>query len=369
MKRISLFVCLLLITSCLSGCAPKSPQKIAVVHAVGIDSSDDGFEVSFQIFRASSSGSQTPIDPSQTNVEVISSTAKTIENAVQKCETQIGKTLFFGHNQLLVISEDVRDLYSCFSFFASNNDSSINMVVAATDGKASDIINCDISSGTVAAETMKEIFEISADDGYAVPSEFMKVVSTYIDTDATALLPVVEKRAQAISDKAKESGEPAQDALEINGAALITDGSFGETLEKEDVLGINYFLGNINGSDMVIDLNGEDISVKVKSVNEVTSVKADDNGITIQKEITVRVTPSGDVDNATKGKISAAVEKEIESYITSAAQKTLEQNGADVMNLLRIVRQRDYSLYESYSGDLSSLLEKINVSALVTAVF
>ncbi|MCC8191740.1 MAG: hypothetical protein LIO41_01665 [Ruminococcus sp.] len=117
MKRISLFVCLLLITSCLSGCAPKSPQKIAVVHAVGIDSSEDGFEVSFQIFRASSSGSQTPIDPSQTNVEVISSTAKTIENAVQKCETQIGKTLFFGHNQLLVISEDIEDLYSCFSFF------------------------------------------------------------------------------------------------------------------------------------------------------------------------------------------------------------------------------------------------------------
>lgn len=371
MKKISLIILsVLFCVFCMSGCTPKAPQKIGIVHAVGIDPAEDGFTVSFQIFKVSSAGSQTPIDPSQTNVEVISSTAKTIANAVQKCEAQIGKTLFFGHNQLLVINKKVDDIYSCLDFFVNNNDASINMTVAATEDKAKEIINSDISSGTVAAETMKKIFDVSKDDGYAVASEFMKVVSTYIDTEATAVLPIVEKRTQAISDKSKEGGEPAQDAIEVNKAVLITNGKFSETLEKDDVLGINYFLGTINGSDMIIDTSDGEMSVKIKSVKKNTEIDFDKyDKIDFKRDITVRITLPNEESKEKRNEIKTKVEQKIEEYINKAIDTTLTKNRADVMNFTRYIRQSDYETYEKYSEDLGKLLGKINTHVSVSAVF
>lgn len=371
MKKISLII--LSALCCIffmSGCAPKAPDKIGIVHAVGIDPSKDGFTVSFQIFRVSSSGSQTPIDPSKTNIEVISSSARTIESAVEQCENQIGKTLFFGHCQLLVINKNVEDIYSCLDFFVNNNDSSINMSVAATEDEAKNIINSDISSGTVAAETMKKIFDTSANDGYAVASEFMKVISAYIDTDATAVLPVMEKRSQAISDKSKEGGEPAQDAVEINKAVLITNGKFSETLEKEDVLGINYYLGTIKDSDMIINTSEENISVKIKSVKEKTSIDTNTSDkIDFKRDITVRITLPKEKSEDIKSEIKTKTEQTIEKYINNAIDKTLVKNRADVMNFIRYVRQSDYEAYEKHSDDLEKLLEKIQPKVSVTAVF
>lgn len=371
MKKISLIILsVLFCIFCMSGCTPKAPQKIGIVHAVGIDPAKDGFTVSFQIFRVSSAGAQTPIDPSKSNTEVISASAKTIANAVQKCEAQIGRTLFFGHNQLLVINKKVDDIYSCLDFFVNNNDSSINMIVAATEDKAKDIINSDISSGTVAAETMKKVFNISEDDGYAIPSEFMRVVSAYIDTEATAVLPIVKKRTQAISDKSKEGGEPAQDTIEVNKAILIKSGKFSDTLEKEEVLGVNYFLGTINGSDMTIDTSEGEISVKIKSVKKSTNIDIDNSDkIDFKRDITVRITLPNEMSRDKKNEIKTKVEQTIEKYINKAIEKTLKENRADVMNFIRFIRQSDFKTYDKYSDNLEGLLEKINPAVSVKAVF
>jgi len=370
-KKISLIIAsVLLCMICMTGCAPKSPDKIGIVHAVGIDPSKDGFTVSFQIFRVSSSGSQTPIDPGKTNVEVVTSTAKTIANAIEKCETQLGKTLFFGHNQLIVINKDIEDIFNCLDFFADNTDSSINMVVAATEDKAKNIINSDISSGTVAAETMKKIFETSEKNGYAVASQFMKVVSAYIDTNGTAVVPVVEKRTQAISDKSKESGEPAQDAIEVNKAILITNGKFSETLEREDVLGINYFLGSIKNSDMVIDTSEGKMSVKVKSVKEKTKIDTHETDkIDFKKDITVRITLPHEESREKKNEIKTKVEQEIKKYINGVIETTLVKNRADVLNFIRLVRQSDYKIYDKNTDDLEAILERIDSEISVNAVF
>ena len=44
----------------------------AIVHAVGVDKAGEDYEVSLQVFSTTQSGSNTPIDPSQPNMKVIS---------------------------------------------------------------------------------------------------------------------------------------------------------------------------------------------------------------------------------------------------------------------------------------------------------
>ena len=345
MKKISIICAIIILVSItLTGCGGRKPDNVGIVHAVGIDKADDGFELSLQVFRVSSAGSQTPIDSSKTNVEIISAKGKTIANAVELCENQLGKEMFFGHNQLLVI-------------------------VAATEKSSKDIISADISSGTVAAETMKKIFDISKKDGYSIDSRFFKVVSDYIDTDGTMVLPLIEKRSQAIADKSKESGEPAQDSLEIKKAILVNNSKFSKVLDIDEVFGINYFLGDIEDADMTVKTSYGTESVTLKSIKEKAEVSEKDNGVKIEKNITVGITLEKEESKEHRDEIKQEVEKKVTDYINKAVEKTLKQDLSDVLEITKLIRQRDYNLYKKLTADREEFLKKVSVSAKVNAVY
>ena len=78
----------------------------ALVHAVGIDMDENGYTVTLQIFQSEGAGSDTQIDPSKSNTQVISNTAPTFEEAIMLCENQLGNYIFIGHNQIIVLSRN-----------------------------------------------------------------------------------------------------------------------------------------------------------------------------------------------------------------------------------------------------------------------
>lgn len=370
MKKILLAMTVfLLFTGLFTGCNMGDVENYAIVHAVGVDPSDKGFKVSFQVFRVASSGSMTPVDTSKTNVEIISADAQTIQNAVAQCENQLGKKMYFGHNRLLVISKNLNEIYSCIDYFSKKSDVYIGMTVAATEGSARDILDTDISSGTIAAETMERIFDVSMDQGEAVKFDFMKIVDDYIDTGGTAALPLVEKRPQAVADKSKENGEPAQDTLMVNRGIMIVDGSFGATLETNEVLGINFFESNVKEADVVVETDTEKRSVKVKSIKQKTEFSADDNGKTITKNITVRINVDSSESADAEEKLKKAVEQKIQEYLTAAVQKTLRDNTADVMGFTEWIKQKNYREYEKLVENRGEYLKSIDVKTNITAVF
>ena len=370
MKKISIICAIIILVSItLTGCGGRKPDNVGIVHAIGIDKADDGFELSLQVFRVSSAGSQTPIDSSKTNVEIISAKGKTIANAVELCENQLGKEMFFGHNQLLVINKKVDDIYSCLNYFINNDDAYIGMIVAATEKSSKDIISADISSGTVAAETMKKIFDISKKDGYSIDSRFFKVVSDYIDTDGTMVLPLIEKRSQAIADKSKESGEPAQDSLEIKKAILVNNSKFSKVLDIDEVFGINYFLGGIEDADITVNTSYGTESVTLKSIKEKAEVSEKDDGVKIEKNITVGITLEKEESKEHRDEIKQEVEKKVTEYINKAVEKTLKQDLSDVLEITTLIRQRDYNLYKKLTADREEFLKKVSVSAKVNAVY
>ncbi len=370
MKKISLMcVLILLVSITFSGCGGRKPDSVGIVQAVGIDKAEDGFKLSLQVFRVSSAGSQTPIDSSKSNVEVISAEGKTIANAVEMCENQLGKKMFFGHNQLLVINKEVNDIYSCLEYFINNFDAYLKMVVAATEKSAKDIISADISSGAVAAETMKKIFDVSKKDGYSTDSRFFKVVSNYINTDGTAVLPLIEKRAQAISDKSKESGEPAQDSLEIKKAILIKNSKFSKTLDMDEVFGINYFLSEIDDSDMIVNTSYGKESVKVKNVKQSSEITEQNDSVKLDKKITVRITLDKEESKDHRDAIKSEVEKKVKEYTESACQKMLSENSADVLGITALVRQTDYKLYKKLIDDREEFLKNVKTNIKVSAVY
>lgn len=359
----------LVCAAALSGLKLGDVEEYAVVHAVGIDKADVGFRVSFQIFRVASSGSLTPVDSSKTNVEIVSSEGETIDSTVSQCERQLGKRMFFGHNRLLVISEELGEIYPCLDYFAKKNDAYIGMTVGVCEQSAEDILNCDISSGTIAAETMERVFEVAYEQGESVEYDFMKLVADYIDSGSSAALPIVEKRTQAIANKSKESGEPAQDALTVSRAAIVKGGSFAGCIDADEVLGISFFRSSVDDADLTLDIDGAPQSVKAKSISSSCSLSVTDGGAALQKNLTVKLTCDTQVTSEERDKLTAAAEKKLGEHIKSAVDAALKEYSADILGLSRLIRQRDYNEYLEFREDPISYLSRLTVNVSVKAVF
>ena len=59
-----------------------------LVHAIGIDLKDGKYDVSMQVFKTGGSGSDTPIDVSQSNMCVVKSSGKTVSEALDIAQNE-----------------------------------------------------------------------------------------------------------------------------------------------------------------------------------------------------------------------------------------------------------------------------------------
>ena len=108
MKRIWFFIISAMLAFCTAGSRDTvSSLDRAMVHAVGIDADGENYKLTLQIFRPDSAGTDTQLDPAKANIFVITASAPTVGQALAECENRLGEFLFIGHNQLVVIGEDV----------------------------------------------------------------------------------------------------------------------------------------------------------------------------------------------------------------------------------------------------------------------
>ena len=129
MKKIFLLILSLL----LCGCGNYSElNKLSIVTAVALDKNDDKYEVSFLI--ANSPKAQTSSKEGEAKTTVYSGTGKTIPEAAQSIDQISPKKLYFGHINVVVISEDIvkkmTTNYKSFNF--------VNLIVNDTRSMAND---------------------------------------------------------------------------------------------------------------------------------------------------------------------------------------------------------------------------------------
>lgn len=116
---------------------PDQTQQFSIVLGVGIDKSDEGYEVSTQILT--SKANQGFLE----SLQVHSTKGKNILDAVEKLSLHIGRIAGFGNNSVIVMSQEVstEDVGSTLDFFLRSKRLNGNPVIIVTENKAKDILS------------------------------------------------------------------------------------------------------------------------------------------------------------------------------------------------------------------------------------
>ena len=70
-------------------------EERVLCHAMGVDYENGEYNVSLQVFKTQSMGSDTPLDVSQSNIQTVNCKGRSIRDAIEGCQYQIGREIFF----------------------------------------------------------------------------------------------------------------------------------------------------------------------------------------------------------------------------------------------------------------------------------
>ena len=401
----------------------------AMVHAVGIDKSEEGITVTLQVFKAQGPGGDTQIDPSKSNVFVISNTAETIDKAIAGCESQLGNYVFIGHNQIIVLGSGVsfERPKELLSYFIQRKDNYLGVSVVMAENTAKEVMQVQLTRGALASENFTEIIQMYRDNGETVYSDMLHFLNSIEGKDKSAVLPIVsvrkastdyyneenggvaesenqqesskasdESSQQESSSKPEESssqqessGQSAQGAsqqggeqsggqksesgqeqlLAISKAAVIRDGKIQGTLDEKEIVGVNWLTKRIDHTVVDVEINGRNVGASVKKRDIDLSVKKRENRLVFKADIKASVvTDESVMISFSKKDLERSIEKKIKSDCMTAAKKAYDEYDADILDVYNLIRFYYPQIYLDFSDNYDELKKFIDFEINVKCI-
>lgn len=145
-RKLNLLILMLAASLLLNGCWDSQElNSLSIVSATSIDRSEDEWVISFQVVIPQSIATQTGggAGGSQSPITIFSTRGKTIREAMQNANLEAPRALFFAHNSVLIINEQVvrnEGVRQILDFFLRPVESRETMSVLLTKDKASNLL-------------------------------------------------------------------------------------------------------------------------------------------------------------------------------------------------------------------------------------
>lgn len=418
-KVIAVMICVFFIFS-LCSCVSKGRYKKRdlderiIVHAIGVDKTKNGkFEVTMQILAQQGSGSITPIDPSQSNSATVSQISDTIPSAIERCETDLGKKVFLGHSELVLLGENIDDLRPIMEFLVNSRGISLGVIMAYTDVTAKEILDIKVTSGTYSAEILKEIFEESEKNGTSTDCELIKHIDNMENTNGTTALPIIKKikdnkktsnqkesenadkgenfgdsssddktkagneklsdesgqdsqsDSSSQSEGGKSGGEESQqgeiNAFYIDGAVIVKNRKPQGVMTRDEVIGLSFLNSGIAEQTINAKINDIMTAVCAGSVKKDTNIGINDNRIYIDITLTISYEFYKTLSDKDKKEAAKKATEHIYSLCNKTIDKALKKENADLFEVHSLLNHNDYKLYNEYKKNTDEILKNVDI--------
>ena len=302
MKRIWFFlITFLLLFAAIGSRDTIASLDRAMVHAVGIDKSSEGVSVTLQIFRPEGNGSETTLDPAKANIFVISASAPTVGEAMNKCEDRLGEYLFIGHGQVIVLGNgaDLGEDSDLLSYFLKSKESFLGVRLASAEGSAAELLSAELSEGAVAAQSLVNIIKRHAENSSAIDCDLLDAVNA---RGRCLAMPVL-----SISGGSKGSGDgqessrsekspEADKTVSADRTQVFIKGKRAFELSGDECMGLALLIGQ--GERAVIPVGSREglSAVTVEYKDRDVSLTEEDGRLKLRFSITVTVKRSQSTD-------------------------------------------------------------------------
>lgn len=373
----------LLLTSCFRS---EQLNERMLVQAVGVDLVEGEIEITLQVYAPATQGGS-GISATSDNAKIVTATGKTITQAIQNATLTQGKTVFMGHNRVIVIGDTLAKdgMLPTLDYFSSNASSRHNINVIIASDTASEILKTKLNQGIVPAETIEKMITRANEIGLLKNVKLYELLSTLQNDFESATLPIIEiskeeetQQASAEPSSAEESGENPENSsqneldnistLKVSGTGILKDGRLENTLNLQETRGLLFILNEVK--DTTLTVSTEDYNhaaVQIYSSSSTLTPTMENGSINFHLEITSQASLGQRELNSTRQsneeaiqQLEVATAKIIEEECTSAYVKAITITGADIFDFGHIMWQRNPNIWKTVKDDWKTQVNNIS---------
>lgn len=335
-------LCLLHLTGCWNY---RGLNEMTVVAGMAIDRDPKSgkYLLTFEFVDIS-----TPVKEKGASGELIQSEGETLFDAVRDVKRRLSNKLYFGHNQIVILSKEI----------ASSEDVVSLLDWLLRDGECRETLFVAISQG----ETAREVFDVDGADQKLVSHKLQMVIREDKRVTGSTLPVELYELYEDSKSPGRELALPAVHRTE-NGEELVTEINGLAVFKKEKLVGFlspedaKYYLFAINRFENGVLPFHDPESGEARGTLEVGKSKTQYDIEVEGGEVKLIVKPKLTVfmgelmetdvklDVAKLDEITRAAEKELEEKISGVIHKIQTEFQSDILNFGNLIYKRNYALW------------------------
>ncbi len=311
----------------LCGCGNyRELNDLSIVTGVAIDKNDDGYRLSFLI--ANSQKAQTSSKEGEAQTTVYSGTGENLTAAVKAIDAKSSKQLYYGHINVVVISEEVgKDGFLKIADTLLRDPETRKQfnILQAKDSTAEEILKIVSPLETFPSQNIAELIKSNqVTQSFSAEVNYSLFVGKIVDEGSEPILPTIEINGDAekgSKQKNIESTEP-ETYLKLGSLAVYREDKFLGYLTKNQSQDVNILNNNINEFMYNFKYNNDLISYTTDNIkteiNVVSPTKVEVNvkshGFISEANSKLNFENSKTIDNLQKN-INASIKKGLENTL------------------------------------------------------
>ncbi len=370
---------LLLFTGCIQG---VQTSELALVEAVGIDRTDDGrLKLTLQIFAPRGSGSATAVDSSKNNSAILTATGDTISQAVEQANQMQGKTMFLGHNRVIVLGQSLvaESIQPILSFFDRSENTRQNARVLVSAVTAEEIVSTGVQQGILSAESLEAMIRQGEESDGALECNYFSLSMQLDDTGGSALIPVIrplpEEETQSQSQDSSSSGEEGVSMAQLNhfqleGTALLQNYALTTVFSQEVTKGLCFLLNESDYPVLVLSYEDTTLSARLHQSSSSWSVSGEGAVLSVQAKASIdELLQPGERESENDFTQMEQLAGEEIAYLCQSAYREVTAYQANVLDLMDQLKWSDGDAWEAMKEKPEEFLAGLSLQVEVEVTF
>lgn len=374
-KKLLIIICMLLLTT---GCwSKKDLNELAIVTAIGIDKTEDGYSVSIQILNPSELAGNT--SSGRTEVVRFVKSGETVFEALRKLSTDAPRRIYLAHLREVVFGEELarEGIGKALDFISRDHEMRTDFYITVAKGStAADILNIQTAIEKVPANKLFNALENSESVWAAAKTvKLDELINSIVSKGKEPVLTGIYHYGDAevggnienVHNVSPETG------LRIDYLAVFKKDKLIGWLNMDESKGFNYITDNIKNT--VVNIEQEDGKITIETLRSKTKVKGKmEKGKPV---IDISVTPEGniaDVESSidlTKPENIDKLEKKysdnIKEKVQTSIQKVQEDFQSDIFGFGEVIHRADPKAWKGLEDNWDEHFTNLNVNVHVKA--
>ncbi len=354
-KIFILFFCFLFLTGCGNY---RELNKIAIITGVGIDKKDNEYVVNMLIANAGKS--ETSNKEGESQPTIYSGNGKTIAEAVKKVNTKTPKQLYFGHVNVVLISESIaKDGFLNIADYLLRKPESRKKfyLIMTKDTSPKDVLEIVSPLESFPSQNIETLIEANAKTqsitNFVTYSDFINQILTKGLEPILPSITVVGNQKKG-NDKANLDTTTPKAYIKIDKTAVFKDDKFVGFLSNNDSQALNILKNTVNQSVFTIKYKGEYVNITARNISSKTSLKSK-NKIEIKVKGDYRLTEINNFTDLNDDKSIKEIErlfnKKIKRKINDVILKMKNDYKSDIFGFGNMVYKKYPNYFETKWND------------------